>query len=333
MPGPPPEGDDGAVASAPPAAASPVAPTPNALPRRRGRRILLRVLAVVVGAPSLLAALFVFNGLVLASGETPRLGELAHAGEPPPASGREVTIVAYNIAKAWAHRSGLRFASREKVRRTLDEMGALVAEQKPDLVFLSEALKECGPCEVDQVRAIADKAGLRYWAFGENYNVGIPFFRIAGGNAILSRFPLRGVSNLPLPGRKPFWVTTNNRRFLLCEADVGGRPLLLGAMHTDSFSVRNNARHTARILELTAGRDLLLAGDYNARPHESSMLAIKASGRFVGAMEGPWTHKTYGRTSRIDYVLAPPGWTHLETQVIENDVSDHRPVVARFRVP
>ena len=36
---------------------------------------------------------------------------------------------------------------------------------------------------------------LQYWAFGENFNFGLPFYRVVGGNAILSRWPIEPVGN------------------------------------------------------------------------------------------------------------------------------------------
>jgi endonuclease/exonuclease/phosphatase (EEP) superfamily protein YafD len=35
---------------------------------------------------------------------------------------------------------------------------------------------------------------------------------------------------------------------------------------------------------------------------------------------------------RIDYLFAPAEWELIEERAIENDASDHRAVVARFRV-
>jgi hypothetical protein len=44
---------------------------------------------------------------------------------------------------------------------------------------------------------------MHAWVFGENYNFGLPFARMVGGNAILAR---RRCARLrtSLPGRQPF---------------------------------------------------------------------------------------------------------------------------------
>jgi endonuclease/exonuclease/phosphatase (EEP) superfamily protein YafD len=62
------------------------------------------------------------------------------------------------------------------------------------------------------------------------------------------------------------------------------------------------------------------------------MQLLKASRRFAGAFDGPPTYPTDSPAERIDYVLAPAGWEHVETRVLDSTASDHRPVVAKFRV-
>jgi endonuclease/exonuclease/phosphatase family metal-dependent hydrolase len=299
----------------------------------KARRRLRALLAAIVGVPLALLGLFALNGLVLASGEEPFVrAEREHAAGRLKA-GDEVTVVAFNIAKAFVHRGGGDFRDVADVEARMKRIADVVAAEKPDLVFLSEAVWECAPCPVDQVARVADACGLRFRGFGENYNQGLPFFRIAGGNAILSRFPLHEVANFDLAGRKPFWVTSNNRRALFCEVEIdGARPLLLGAMHPDSFSRANNATQIRQILDWLGDRPALLAGDFNSRPHEGGMQAIKATGRFVGEIEGVGTLRAVTPHERIDYVLAPAPWEHLGTRVIDSDASDHNAVVARFRV-
>ena len=71
-------------------------------------------------------------------------------------------------------------------------MAKVIREENPDFVFLSEAVRECTPCPVNQLELLAELCGMHAWAFGENYCFGLPLYRIVGGNAILSRFPLRG---------------------------------------------------------------------------------------------------------------------------------------------
>ncbi len=276
-------------------------------------------------------ALFAFNGLVLARANTPWMRELAVTPQPRRAEG-EVTVVSYNIAKAFVHRGGLKFDTRERVEERLRKMAAVVRAENPDVVFLSEAITSCGPCDIDQVEFLARECGLPHVAAGENYNVGFPGYRVAGGNAVLSRFPLTAVANFDLAGRRPFWVTKNNRRSLAVSAEFDGKSVLLVALHNDSYDIRNNAAQVRQILEWVGDRPAMLAGDFNAKPEQPPMKLLRESGKFVGAWDGPPTFFEGGRKERIDYILAPAAWELIHATVIPDDTSDHRPLVSRFRV-
>jgi len=296
---------------------------------RRRVIVLLLCLLLLLVTP---AVLFVVNGLLLAWGETPRLGTTGHASarEDRP---REVKILAYNIAKGFVHNGGLKFADRAVVAGHIRRVAEVINAERPDLVFLSEVVFECAPCPLNQVVELAEATGMHAWAFGENYNIGLPFYRVAGGNAILSRRPLEGVANLSLAGRRPFYVTFNNRRALWAAANFGGERVLLASLHNDSFSISNNLEQTKQLLTFADGRPAILAGDFNARPKERPIKMIQDSGLFSGAFEGENTFPARGPEKRIDFIFAPKSWKLLKHRVLEGDASDHRAVVSTFRLP
>jgi len=292
---------------------------------------------VIVGllGGGILVGLFVLNGLALAKQEVPVIGETAHPGKqiPGEAAERQIKILAYNVAKGFIHKGGLSFAAPEKVAQRLERIADVIRAEQPDLVFLSEIMLECGPSPGNQVVALAEATGMHAWGFGENTNIGIPFYRIVGGNAILSRFPLEPVENIPLAGRQPFYVTRNNRRMLWCAANIAGQRLLLAAVHTDSFNPDNNLRQTRQMLGYLHGRPAILAGDFNANPSEPSIELLERSGLFAGAVEGPLTFPARAPEQRIDFIFAPNSWKLVEHRVIQNQASDHLPVVSTFRIP
>ncbi|QEL16135.1 endonuclease/exonuclease/phosphatase family protein [Limnoglobus roseus] len=306
----------------------PFGPTPSAKAFPVGRWLKRIALALVLMAVVGLT-LFTVNGLVLATGETPIVGQLPNVKlGPAHATPNEVHIVAYNIAKGFAHSGGLRFATKAEVEAQLKKMAFTIRAQQPDLVFLSEAMTECGPANVDQVEFLARACGLPHYAFGENYNFGLPFYRVVGGNAILSRTPLTPVANISLAGRQPFYVTGNNRRALFAEAEVNGKTVLLGSLHNDSFNHRNNEAQVRQLLDFIGDRPCVLAGDFNATPKQESITLVKDSDKFAGAFDGPPTFPE--KKIRIDYVFGPKAWKHVETRVLPGDASDHFAVVARF---
>ena len=135
-----------------------------------------------------------------------------------------------------------------------------------------------------------------------------------------------------MAGRKSFWVTQNNRRALFASADFGGTPVLMAALHNDSFDMRNNEAQVRQLLEYVGDRAAILAGDFNNRPNDRSIARIRDSGKFAGAFDGPPTFFEGARAERIDYIFAPAGWELLEARVVADDTSDHRPLVCRFKV-
>ncbi|MEZ4528627.1 MAG: endonuclease/exonuclease/phosphatase family protein [Desulfobacterales bacterium] len=185
---------------------------------------------------------------------------------------------------------------------------------------------------MDQIAELAEATGMHMWAFGENYNFGLPFYRIVGGNAILSRFPIEGLSNMTLVGRQPFYVTKNNRRALWCSAHVGNQEILLASLHNDSYSRKNNLAQAQQILAYVGNRDAILAGDFNAAPHEPPMKVFSESRHFSGVFDGPFTFPAGKPKETIDFILGPASWEVLEHRVIASDASDHLPVLTVFGI-
>ena len=278
-------------------------------------------------------SLFVVNGVWLAQNETPLKGQTSQAPANQPAfEGATITIMAYNIAKGFIHQGGISFAAPDMVLKRLRQIAELINAEQPDLVFLSETIFECGASSGNQITTLAEATGMPFWAFGENYNVGLPFYRIIGGNAILSRWHLETVANPSLAGRQPFYVTKNNRRILWCKMTINGENILLGAVHNDSYNLQNNLAQVQQILEYLDGRPVVLAGDFNAQPQEAPMQFLRETGQFVWAFDGPLTFPASNLQQKIDFILAPAAWKLLDHRALQSTTSDHLPIVSTFRV-
>jgi endonuclease/exonuclease/phosphatase (EEP) superfamily protein YafD len=96
--------------------------------------------------------------------------------------------------------------------------------------------------------------------------------------------------------------------------------------------MRNNTVQMQHILDYVGNRPAILAGDFNNRPENESIKLIRESGKFTGEFDGPPTFFEGGRAERIDYIFVPAGWELLDSKVIPDDTSDHRPLVCRFRI-
>ena len=320
------------------------------------KTLLVRTVAVVAGLAGLVGLLFTINGTILAAGETPimRTYEFDRTADSGGQDEKQVVVLTYNIAKAFAHRSEMTFEEPKNVLATLDRLAAAIQLAKPDVVCLQEVMMEAGRLPVDQVEYLARACRLPHVAFGENYNWGLPGYRVVGGNAILSRTPLKPVKNLSLAGRKPFWSTNNNRRALFVESDIYGTTVLIGSVHNDSFDIANNERQAIQLLDFIGDRPCILAGDFNANPNTPPMQRFEESQKFEGRFfsrgdtppdpnqpltatksvkDDPTVPKTYpshAPDKHLDYVLGPKTWKHLETSVMRWLASDHLPVFSVF---
>ena len=294
------------------------------------RRKILLTLAAVLGPPIIVLALFVLNGTLLCDGATPRSGTAQAAAAPPRPQPGELRIMAFNIAKSFVYTGGITFAEREAVEARLKEIAQVIRSANPDVVCLSEIVRECGPCDIDQVRFLAEHTGLTNWAFGECFSFGLPLYRIVSGNAVISRHPLTPLANITLAGRKPFYITKNNRRALACTIHSPAGDFTLWSLHNDTFNLSNNLAQVEQLLAHPLSAASFMAGDFNARPADPSMVLIRDSSRFAGVFDGPNTFPASAPTRTIDFVLAPATWTVREHRVITNSASDHCAVLTVF---
>lgn len=303
---------------------------PEGEPQTRWTRKRWMWISACVATPVIAFALLFFGNAWLSDWESPDYGTTGAAAHEERVA--DVRIVAFNIAKCSAYLGGGRFRSVEDVEQRLDKIADVINAEKPHLIFLSEINFECGPCPVNQVAYLAKKTGMHAFAFGENYNWGLPFYRIRSGNALLSRFPLRPVRTMDLPGVHFTPYPVNQRRLLWCDVQINGQWIPAGSVRNDSFFGENNLRQTELILDHLRGRPAILAGDFNARPEDASMLKIKSTGWFSGEFNGSPTYPAGNPTICIDFVLAPAAWKLTEHRVPEAQVSDHRAVVSVFEV-
>ena len=301
------------------------------------RKKFMLILTASVKAILVTLLVFTINGALLAHKQTP-VAEMATITKASPAARpaapAEIKVMAYNIAKGFIHEGGLKFAARAVMAQRLTEIAQVIKAADPDIVLLSETILECTLSRGNQVAFLAQVTNLPNWVFGENYNFGLPFLRIIGGNAILSRWPLKPVANFDLAGRQPFYVTKNNRRMLLAALQLSAQEeILIGAVHNDSYNPANNLAQVQQIVAYLAGRPAILGGDFNAQPHEPPIQWLLETKQFTYAADGGLTFSANKPEQTIDLIFAPANWHVVTHQVIQTPASDHLPVVTVFRRP
>jgi len=111
----------------------------------------------------------------------------------------------------------------QQVRENLEAVIETLKPYDPDILVLQEVVIEIAHIRIKQVEAIAQALGIYTWVFGECYNIGFALFLVVGATAILSKSALTPLINFDLAGRRPFYITRNNRRALWAEVQLGGQ--------------------------------------------------------------------------------------------------------------
>ena len=214
----------------------------------------------------------------------------------------------------------------------LARLADVMKSARPDIIALQEVdqgTERAGG--VNQLDELADLLGM-HGAFGK----AMDFSGGGYGVAVLSRWPVLGLDNTPLPASPDHEPRTALTVYV--KAGQGGPLLQFTSTHFDQSREASDRVSQATYLNelLAAGGDRpsVLAGDFNAR-QDTDILAILNAGwtnaaSFIPTPPASATQPRR-RRPRSDFVLFRPmdHWRVIEAQVIDAAVaSDHRPVLA-----
>ena len=136
----------------------------------------------------------------------------------------EFSICIYNIAHGRGQAETNWAGDRE---RRLAAIGQLIAERKPDVVVLNEVDFDASwSGRVNQAERISREVGTLNRAEGRNIDVSLPFFRLAFGNAVLSRYPIVEARKATFPGFSTLETLAGGKKnedvatFLILRADI-----------------------------------------------------------------------------------------------------------------
>jgi endonuclease/exonuclease/phosphatase family metal-dependent hydrolase len=248
---------------------------------------------------------------------------------------RYLTVMTFNIKHAMLSPTGLA------------GVAAVIRSAHPDVVGLQEVDRSWSRSgNVDQAAVLAQGLGMKSF-FQPNLNCvsadlsGDGFCQY--GNAILSRYPFVGASfrlySLPtVPRAEP-------RGLARVAINVGGRIVdLFNAHLTYINSLRPRQVEFIRNLVRRDRRPFVVTGDFNARPFFPEMVRLRQVVRDAPSAAGRPALRTFavGTPVRFDYVFLPrppvdgPSQRILALSarvVYIPQVSDHRPLIARIRIP
>lgn len=238
---------------------------------------------------------------------------LAEAGGPT-----RIRVLSYNIH----HGEGT------DGKLDLDRLAAVIRSARPDLVALQEVDRGVRRSErLDEPSELARLTGLTA-IFERN----IPYQGGDYGNAVLSRLPVTGHRNHPLPSH----YKGERRGALVVELtapDADKTPIRLIATHLDyrpdDAERLESVQTIAAIVAEAPERPTLLAGDLNSLPESRTQAEFARTWRRANPEPLP-TFPARRPTRQIDYVLYRPTvrWKVVEVRILDEPVaSDHRPIL------
>jgi endonuclease/exonuclease/phosphatase family metal-dependent hydrolase len=156
------------------------------------------------------------------------------------------------------------------------------------------------------------------------------------GNAILSRFPILSVENLPLPPEEVLLL----RGYLIVEFDVDGTTLTFIDTHFSEKDGQDDIRaaQASVLLDAWAQRPAtVIMGDLNALPDSLALDVLLGGGlidisREIGE-QPTYTYSSFAPDHQIDYILVSPDITFSDFHIPSTTASDHLPLVATITLP
>ena len=246
----------------------------------------------------------------------------------PGPSVHEVRLLVYNI------HAGKDVGGGNNLERVAD----LVREARADVVLLQEVdrgTRRSG--NVDQPAVLAARTGFAV-AFGKtlDYDGG------EYGIAVLSRWPIRHDTLIPLPVEPPQQRSGGSyepRGAQRVVVRAPGGDVIIVNTHIDASRDDHYRRQEIRTV-LAIARDassaLLVGGDFNSTPEST----VQADAR-EGGLRDAWltcgngdglTFPATAPVKRIDYLYLTGSATCARAVVLESMASDHRPLLVTVRL-
>lgn len=254
-----------------------------------------------------LVALAVLGGLALTSG--------LHA---PLEAQATLRVAAYNI------KHGRGMDGEVDLERVADVLRALDA----DVITLQEVDKNTERTGgVDQVAVLARLLGVRGF-----HGAHRPYQGGEYGNAVLTRVPVRDVRVHPIP-------PAGGSALSVHEVELAGGPrgaISVVSVHLAGAPEERFAQADS-LSKLFSEREhpVVLAGDFNSRRGDRVMARLTKDWQVIDKEGDANTFPSDSPDREIDFIMLRPAGTFelIEHRVVDESIaSDHRPILAVFRI-
>ncbi len=302
--------------------------------RGRIRKKMAGILTLVVVLP----ILCVFTVSLYTAGPRRSRVETTRVVSPeaPPTTPSEIIprplrVMTLNLAHGRKDGPNQLFCSGKTLAANIDEIAAVLADHKPDVIALQEA---DGPSiwsgNFNHVERLAIGSGMPFYARAEN----VKGLKLSYGTAIVSKFHLEHpVARTFAPSPPTF-----SKGYLVATIDWperAGVKIDLVSVHLDFLRKKVRKKQVAKMIEGLSGRDnpLVVMGDFNCQwddkespvRHLADSLGLHA---FRPEAEGLDTFGHGGR--RLDWILVSDELKITSFRVLPDVLSDHAAVMAEI---
>lgn len=207
---------------------------------------------------------------------------------------------------------------------------ATSAEMRDFDVLLLQEMDEAGTATIAEAFA----ANYAYASAGPHANTGRDF-----GNAVVTRWPIRGRAEVPLPHRAS--VSGQPRSATHAVIDVEGREVSAYSVHTEIPSLRL-ARRVEQFAAVAKDADwhtidlVVVGGDFNtvtARGVRALVNTMSTAGLGKVSSESAPSYRRGGRDLVLDHVFAAGFESATSGVVGGTTASDHAPLWVELTLP
>jgi len=290
----------------------------------------------------------------------------------------EIKVVTYNIAHCRGALTydnmdqldqDLTIDSPQQVYKCLDDIAEMLVNEDADIALLQEVDKKAvWSYDIDFMPYLAEKAGMRYYAYGARYDfVWWPFeYQRANGawidtvyfnmgNAILSKYPIVSVENKPFDEQSFLDWIAGEEKYLDSVINIEGKNIRVISAHLDSLDSEVRAREALRLANEVRNRGMptVIGGDFNSilpgarylmpldseMQTDNTMNVLTDSGLFEIYMLNVspadsryYTSNTTGLFRTMDYIIPTKDIEIKNYYVVDVELSDHKPVAATLLI-
>ncbi len=207
-------------------------------------------------------------------------------------------------------------------------MARAIIDCGADVVGLNEMRGEGPhPDYTAQTERLADLTGMHYY-----FAPALHLKKGLYGNAILSKYPIESVENIPIPDPDVRKYDRHYETRCVLRATLAGGITVLVTHFGLNPDEQENAVRTV-LAHMGSGKCILM-GDFNVRPSDPVLLPIREKMKDTASVfEGElFSFPSDAPTEKIDYIFVSPDVKVTAADIPAIVASDHRPHTAEVEI-